>query len=375
MISGTRLLLACGSNAFLPTAKAALSSAHASLVSATLTSCPAWQEMSAQTQRVSAWGDKTTPSCLGSSRSFASSSKPVYVDPFRDSLQGKPDLAAAAGEGQGEEMVKVYDVRSGVVKAIMPYGVYVDIGTGHGLDPLLHGHEISSETISAEDIGKMFSVGDHIKVMVIRADNGNPKTPRLTVSTRSLEVTPGDMVKDPQLVYSTAEEAAAAFRAKVEASNGEEGLPKRDGKLDPNLKVHEVRSGVVKGVINFGVFVDIGAGRDGLLHKSEISSDPISRQDLQKMFSVGDEIKISALILSVRKKMFRVGDKIKVMVQSIGFDSRIVLGTKSLEVNPGDMVKNPQLVYEKADEAAAAFRAKLAASEPEMGVKSRKSEN
>eukprot|EP00798_Chlamydomonas_sp_ICE-L_P027395 gene27396-4693_t len=103
-----------GSNAFLPTAKAALSSAHASLVSASLT----WQEMSAQTQRVSAWGDKTTPSCLGCSRSFASSSKPVYVDPFRDSLQGKPDLAAAAGEGKGEEMVKCVRVGTPVWSSV-----------------------------------------------------------------------------------------------------------------------------------------------------------------------------------------------------------------------------------------------------------------
>eukprot|EP00798_Chlamydomonas_sp_ICE-L_P022257 gene22257-29327_t len=119
MIAGTRLLLACGSNAFLPTAKAAISSAHASLALASLTSGSAWQEMSGQTQRVSAWGEKTTRSCQGTSRSFASSSEPVDVDPFRESLQRKTEvelgeiiqqkiqmgkeLAAAAMEGEGEE--------------------------------------------------------------------------------------------------------------------------------------------------------------------------------------------------------------------------------------------------------------------------------
>eukprot|EP00798_Chlamydomonas_sp_ICE-L_P031246 gene31246-6390_t len=126
MISGTRLLLACGPYAFLPTAKAAVSSAHALLVLASLPPGSTWQEMSVQTQRVSAWGDKTTRSCLGSSRCFASSSKPVDVDPFREILQGKteaklaeiiqqkiqlgPDLAAAAWEGKGkkeEEMMHV----------------------------------------------------------------------------------------------------------------------------------------------------------------------------------------------------------------------------------------------------------------------------
>eukprot|EP00798_Chlamydomonas_sp_ICE-L_P027279 gene27279-4586_t len=117
MISGTRLLLACGPYAYLPTAKAALSSAHALLALASLPPGSTWKEMSVQTQQVSAWCDKTIPSFLGSSRSFASSSKPVDVDPFREILQGQtepelgeiiqqkiqlgPDLAAAAGEGNG----------------------------------------------------------------------------------------------------------------------------------------------------------------------------------------------------------------------------------------------------------------------------------
>eukprot|EP00798_Chlamydomonas_sp_ICE-L_P027305 gene27305-4609_t len=119
MISGTRLLLACGPYARLPTAKAALSSTHALLALASLPPGPTWKEMSVQTQRVSAWGDATNPSCLGSSRSFASSSKPVDVDPVKEILQGQtapelgeiiqqkiemgPDLAEAAGEGKGEK--------------------------------------------------------------------------------------------------------------------------------------------------------------------------------------------------------------------------------------------------------------------------------
>eukprot|EP00798_Chlamydomonas_sp_ICE-L_P027304 gene27304-4607_t len=126
MISGTRLLLACGPYAFLLTAKAALSSAHALLVLASLPPGSTWKKMCVQAQRGTAWGDKTTPSCLGSSRSFASSSKPVDADPFREMVQGKtepelgeifqqkiqlgPDLAASAGEGKGEkeeEMVHV----------------------------------------------------------------------------------------------------------------------------------------------------------------------------------------------------------------------------------------------------------------------------
>eukprot|EP00798_Chlamydomonas_sp_ICE-L_P027281 gene27281-4587_t len=132
MIYGTRLLLACGPYVFLPTTKAALSSAHALLVLASLPPGSTWKKMSVQTQRVSAWGDKTTPSSLGSSRSFASSSKPVDVDPFREMVQGKtepelgeiiqqkiqlgPNLAASAGEGKGEKEEEMVHLPMGLVQ-------------------------------------------------------------------------------------------------------------------------------------------------------------------------------------------------------------------------------------------------------------------
>merc|ERR1719327_905933 len=42
---------------------------------------------------------------------------------------------------------------------------------------------------------------------------------------------------------------------------------------------------------------------------------------------------------------------------------RISLSTKKLEPTPGDMIRNPQLVFEKADEMAAQFRERVAAAE------------
>lgn len=41
---------------------------------------------------------------------------------------------------------------------------------------------------------------------------------RVTLSTKKLEPTPGDMIKDPQAVYEKAEEMAEAFRARVQAA-------------------------------------------------------------------------------------------------------------------------------------------------------------
>jgi small subunit ribosomal protein S1 len=60
---------------------------------------------------------------------------------------------------------------------------------------------------------------------------------RVTLSTKKLEPNPGDMIKDPQLVYEKAEEMAEAFRARVQAAEvtareaqqgGMEGVPPQD---------------------------------------------------------------------------------------------------------------------------------------------------
>eukprot|EP00798_Chlamydomonas_sp_ICE-L_P024338 gene24337-biopygen18801 len=234
-----------------------------------------------------------------------------------------------------------FDVRDGVVTSTkLLQGVYVDIGEAR--DAQLHVSHISSERISAEDFLKMFSVGDKIKVMVQRI----AKSGLISVSTKSLEVNPGDMIKSPQLVYEKAEEGAAASRAKFEAQMQEkEALKNAPREIDPNLKVHEVhelRSGVVTSVRKFGVFVDIGDGSSpftsvGMLHVSRISSEFISEEDLKTIFSLGDKIKVMIHYIDQYRKL-------------------VSLSTRSLEVNPGDMARDPQLVYEKAEEVAAAYR-------------------
>eukprot|EP00798_Chlamydomonas_sp_ICE-L_P027567 gene27567-biopygen5892 len=245
--------------------------------------------------------------------------------------------------------LKANKVRSGVVESIGPSGVYVDIGAGPS--GLLLKNRITAawnppHRINVEDIEKMFSVGDEIKVMVHRVDT---ERQRFSLSTKSLEDSPGDMVKNPQLVYEKAEEGAAAFLARVAARRQEMDDREKARRVDPNLKVHDLKSGVVTGSQTYGVFVDIGTSSDGLLHSSQISHERVSFEDMKKMFSVGAEI--------------------KVMVHEIDNDrQRFSLSTKSLEVNPGDMVKDPQMVYEKAEETASAFRANIAASEQEMGV-------
>lgn len=103
------------------------------------------------------------------------------------------------------------------------------------------------------------------------------------------------------------------------------------------LQVGEVVLGAVRGLKPYGAFIDIG-GVSGLLHISEISHDHIDTP--HSVLNVNDEIKVMIIDLDAER-------------------GRISLSTKQLEPEPGDMVKNPDLVYDKAEEMAAKYRENL----------------
>ena len=99
---------------------------------------------------------------------------------------------------------KVGDVVEGTVSSVKPYGAFVDLG---GVSGLLHISQITHERIMSID--KIINEGDKIKVLILSQDR---ERGRVTLSTKKLEPTPGDMLKDPQLVFDKAEEMAQTFR-------------------------------------------------------------------------------------------------------------------------------------------------------------------
>ncbi|VEP13783.1 30S ribosomal protein S1 homolog A [Hyella patelloides LEGE 07179] len=105
------------------------------------------------------------------------------------------------------------------------------------------------------------------------------------------------------------------------------------------LEVGQVVVGSVRGIKPYGAFIDIG-GVSGLLHISEISHDHIDTP--HSVFNVNDELKVMIIDLDAER-------------------GRISLSTKQLEPEPGDMLKNRDLVFEKADEMAEKYRRKLLA--------------
>lgn len=106
-----------------------------------------------------------------------------------------------------------------------------------------------------------------------------------------------------------------------------------------DLSVGSVVKGYVTAVKPYGAFIDVG-GISGLLHISQISCDHIA--DVATVLPQGSEIK--CMVISQ--------DKSK---------GRIALSTKTLEAEPGDILKDRQKVFDNAEDTAAKYQERLEA--------------
>ena len=164
-------------------------------------------------------------------------------------------------------------VVDGIVKNITDYGVFVDLG---GIDGLLHITDMSWGRVGHPS--EMFQIGDKIQVKVLSFDKDNE---RVSLGLKQL-------VDDPW--------ALAEKRYPVET------------------KVH----GKVVSLTDYGAFIEIEEGVEGLIHVSEMSWTKKIRHP-SKILSVGDEVE--AVVLSINPQ-----------------SKRISLGMKQLESNPWDVI-------------------------------------
>lgn len=100
------------------------------------------------------------------------------------------------------------DLVSGLVKALKPYGAFVEVG---GMSGLLHISQISYDRI--ENLENVLQPGMQVKCMIIDHDKVNG---RIALSTKTLEPEPGDMLKNSQAVFDMAEETAKKYHERME---------------------------------------------------------------------------------------------------------------------------------------------------------------
>jgi len=162
----------------------------------------------------------------------------------------------------------------GVIKNITDYGLFIDLG---GIDGLLHVTDISWGRITRPS--DHFSKGEKIRVKVLSFDR---EKERVALGLKQLALNPWETIKD-------------------------------------KYPIHSVVDGRVVNLTDYGVFVELETGVEGLIHVSE-------------MFWTR-EIKHPSKVLSI-------GQPVKIMILDINIETkRISLGLKQTTANPWESLK------------------------------------
>lgn len=175
-------------------------------------------------------------------------------------------------------------VVEGIVKNITEYGAFIDLG---GIDGLLHITDMSWGRVNHPS--ELFSVGSKIKVIVLKYDKG---TQRVSLGLKQLS-------EDP--------------------------WKEADKKYTPGAKV----KGKVVSLTDYGAFIELEHGVEGLIHVSEMSWTHDVKHP-SKVVSMGDMVE--AVVLSIDKE-----------------NRRISLGMKQIIPNPWEIVKSKYPVGTKIE--------------------------
>ncbi|PIA60907.1 hypothetical protein AQUCO_00300434v1 [Aquilegia coerulea] len=124
-----------------------------------------------------------------------------------DEEQSRLVLSNRKAMADSQAQLGIGSVVTGTVESLKPYGAFIDIG---GINGLLHVSQISHDRVA--DIATVLQPGDTLKVMILSHDR---ERGRVSLSTKKLEPTPGDMIRNPKLVFEKAEEMAQTFRQRI----------------------------------------------------------------------------------------------------------------------------------------------------------------
>lgn len=159
--------------------------------------------------------------------------------------------------------IKEGDILDGVVKNITDYGAFVDLGS---VDGLLHVTDISWSRINHPS--EVLSFGQEVKVMVIKY---NEETKRISLGMKQLDANPWENIRE-------------------------------------EFPVGKVMKGKITNIADYGVFIELKDGIEGLVHASEIAWGKVN-QNPKKILNIGQEVEF--VILDVDTERHRISLSIK----------------------------------------------------------------
>jgi len=185
---------------------------------------------------------------------------------FKNVVVSHKALIEAELEQQKKEIIGKLEkgqVLEGTVKNITSYGVFIDLG---GVDGLIHITDLSWGRVS--DPNEVVKLDEKLNVVILDFDD---EKKRIALGLKQLQPHPWDA-------------------------------------LDPNLKVGDKVKGKVVVMADYGAFVEIAPGVEGLIHVSEMSWSQHLRS-AQDFMKVGDEVEAVVLTLDRKERKMSLGIK------------------------------------------------------------------
>lgn len=178
-------------------------------------------------------------------------SRRILLD--REREESRQKLWGELAEGQ---------IREGIVRSVKPFGAFVDIGGADGLLPL---GEMSWQRI--KDPAEIVQPGQKVRVVILRFDQD---TKKLTLGLRQLTSSPWDEVNN-------------------------------------NYPVGSIVKGKVTRLMDFGAFVELEPGVEGLVHVSELAPQRVHR--VAEVVKVDQEVTVKILNIDVANRRLALSIK------------------------------------------------------------------
>lgn len=187
--------------------------------------------------------------------------------------------------------IKKGEVRRGTVSKLMNFGAFVDLG---GQDGLIHLSELSWKKV--KNPSEVVSEGQVLDVYVLDIDREKRK---IALSLKELGENPWD-------------------------------------NIDSKFVQGQVIEGKVAKILDFGAFVEISEGVEGLVHLSEISDENIT--NASSILSIGEKIKVK--ILDINKESHKISLSIKEAKEKVVEDFSSYVDDEESSTSLGDLFKD-----------------------------------
>ncbi len=160
--------------------------------------------------------------------------------------------------------LKLDSVVEGKIKAITDYGAFVDLG---GYDSLLHSSDITYKRIGHPS--EILKIDQKVKVKIIKVD---PDKNRVSVGMKQLEEDPWTKIKD-------------------------------------SLNINDRVSGIVTNVTDYGIFIEIENGIEGLCHKDMLTWSQKQNSKPGNLYARSQSVECQILEIDYEKRRLSLGVK------------------------------------------------------------------